>query len=150
MRNDSGVYAGSTVPRYYDPLLAKLVVWGPDRDAAIARMTRALDEYHVAGVRTTIPFLQHIVRSPDFVAGRLSTHFEMLDRKLDGGGAAPAGGRRRQRRDADRGHRRRLRALRRHARSGVAGGDDNGAGRRRNGWREQARRDALRSNAWTW
>ncbi len=92
MRDDSGVYAGYTVPRYYDTLLAKLVVWGPDRDAAIARMTRALGEYHVAGVRTTIPFLQHIVRSPDFVAGRLSTHF--VDRLMEAE-RADAGGRRR-------------------------------------------------------
>jgi acetyl-CoA carboxylase biotin carboxylase subunit len=80
VRDDSGIYAGYTVPRFYDTLLAKLVVWGPDRDAAIARMGRALAEYHVAGVRTTLPLLRRIVAHPDFAAGRLSTHF--LDRLL--------------------------------------------------------------------
>ena len=75
VRNDTGVYAGCTVSRFYDTLMAKLIVWGPDRDAAIARMARALGEYTVAGVQTTIPILQRIVAHPDFVAGRLSTGF---------------------------------------------------------------------------
>jgi acetyl-CoA carboxylase biotin carboxylase subunit len=75
VRDDTGVYTGYTIPRYYDTLMAKLIVWGPDRAAAIARMARALGEYKVAGVRTTIPVLQHIMRAPDFVAGRLSTRF---------------------------------------------------------------------------
>jgi acetyl-CoA carboxylase biotin carboxylase subunit len=92
VRDDSGVYPGCTVPRFYDTLLAKLIVWAPDRDAAIARMARALAEYHVAGVRTTIPLLQHVMRHPDFAAGRLSTHF--LDRLLLSD-RAEAGGRRR-------------------------------------------------------
>src|SRR5260370_29012753 len=55
--------------------MAKVIVWGPDRDAAIARMRRALGEYQVVGVQTTIPILQRIVAHPDFVAGRLSTGF---------------------------------------------------------------------------
>src|SRR6266513_2800414 len=80
VRDDSGVYEGYTVPRYYDTLLAKLIVWGADRAAAIARMARALAEYKVVGVRTTIPVLMQIVRHPDFGAGRLSTGF--LDRIL--------------------------------------------------------------------
>jgi len=80
VRNDTGVYAGCTVSRFYDTLMAKLIVWGPDRDAAIARMARALGEYTVAGVQTTIPILQRIVAHPDFVAGRLSTGF--MDRLL--------------------------------------------------------------------
>ena len=81
VRDDSGVYGGYTIPRFYDTLMAKLVVWGPDREAAIARMARALAEYKVVGVRTTIPLLEHIVADPDFAAGRLSTAF--LDRLLD-------------------------------------------------------------------
>jgi acetyl-CoA carboxylase biotin carboxylase subunit len=80
VREDSGVYAGATVSRFYDTLLAKLIVWGADRGAAIARMARALAEYEVVGVRTTIPVLRRIVRHPDFVAGRLSTAF--LERLL--------------------------------------------------------------------
>ena len=75
VRDDSGVYAGCTIPRFYDTLMAKLIVWGPDRDAAIARMRRALGEYQVVGVQTTIPVLRRIVAHPDFVAGRLSTGF---------------------------------------------------------------------------
>jgi len=75
VRDDSGVYEGVTVPIYYDSLISKLIVWGPDRAGAIARMARALAEYKVVGVRTTIPVHQHIIVHPDFVAGRLSTHF---------------------------------------------------------------------------
>ena len=75
VRDDSGVYEGATVPIFYDSLMSKLIVWGPDRPAAIARMARALAEYKVVGVRTTIPLLQHIMTHGDFVAGRLSTHF---------------------------------------------------------------------------
>jgi acetyl-CoA carboxylase biotin carboxylase subunit len=80
VRDDSGVYEGYTVPRYYDTLLAKLIVWGADRAAAIDRMARALAEYKVVGVRTTIPVLERIVAHPDFRAGRLSTAF--LERVL--------------------------------------------------------------------
>ncbi len=75
VRDDSGVYEGYTVPVYYDPLISKLIVWGPDRTEAIRRMARALREYKVSGVRTTIPVLQQIMADPDFAAGRLSTHF---------------------------------------------------------------------------
>jgi acetyl-CoA carboxylase, biotin carboxylase subunit len=81
VRDDSGVYSGYTIPRFYDTLIAKLVVWGADRDAAITRMARALSEYTVVGVQTTIPILQHIMRDQDFVAGRLSTQF--LERLMD-------------------------------------------------------------------
>jgi acetyl-CoA carboxylase, biotin carboxylase subunit len=80
VREDSGVYEGYTVPRFYDTLLAKLIVWGADRAAAIARMARALDEYRVVGLRTTIPVLTRIMADGDFGAGRLSTAF--LDRLL--------------------------------------------------------------------
>ena len=80
VREDSGAYEGYTVPRWYDTLLAKLIVWGADRPAAIDRMIRALSEYTVVGVRTTIPALQRIVAHPDFRAGRLST--ALLERVL--------------------------------------------------------------------
>jgi acetyl-CoA carboxylase biotin carboxylase subunit len=75
VRNDSGVYEGYTVPRFYDTLLAKLIVWDADRAAAIERMARALAEYRIVGVRTTIPVLDRIVAHPDFRAGRLDTSF---------------------------------------------------------------------------
>ena len=75
VREDSGIYEGYTVPRFYDTLMAKLIVWASDRDSAIARMERALREYHVSGVRTTLPVLRRIIGHPDFAAGRLDTHF---------------------------------------------------------------------------
>jgi acetyl-CoA carboxylase biotin carboxylase subunit len=80
VRDDSGACTGFTVPRWYDTLLAKLIVWADDRPAAVERMLRALGEYTVVGVRTTIPALARIVAHPDFRAGRLSTAF--LERAL--------------------------------------------------------------------
>ena len=82
VREDSGIYEGYTVPRFYDTLLAKLIVWGVDRAAAIDRMARALAEYKVVGVRTTIPVLAHVMAHEDFRAGRLSTLF--LERIVPG------------------------------------------------------------------
>jgi acetyl/propionyl-CoA carboxylase alpha subunit len=80
VRDDSGAYEGYTIPRFYDTLIAKLIVWDTDRAAAVERMARALAEYKVVGVRTTIPALERIIAHPDFRAGRLSTAF--LDRVL--------------------------------------------------------------------
>jgi acetyl-CoA carboxylase, biotin carboxylase subunit len=75
VRVDSGVYEGAEVPLHYDPLMAKLIVWGRDRGDAIRRMAGALAEFDVAGVRTTIPFHVAVMRDPEFAAGRLSTAF---------------------------------------------------------------------------
>ena len=75
VRRDSGVYEGWTVPIEYDPLLAKLVVWGTDRVEAIARMRRALGEYEVFGIQTNIPFFRQILDHPDFLAGCCDTGF---------------------------------------------------------------------------
>jgi acetyl-CoA carboxylase biotin carboxylase subunit len=80
VRDDSGAYEGWTVSRFYDTLVAKLIVWGTDRQAAVARMARALGEYRVAGVRTTIPLLRRLIAHEEFVAGRLST--ALLERIL--------------------------------------------------------------------
>ena len=82
VRDDSGAYQGYTIPRFYDTLIAKLIVWGADRAAAVDRMARALAEYRVVGIRTTIPVLARTIAHPDFRAGRLSTGF--LDRVLPG------------------------------------------------------------------
>jgi len=81
IRVDAGVTEGSEVSIYYDPMLAKLIVWGPDRDAAIARLTAALDDVHVAGVKTNLPFLRWLVRDEWFRAGRTTTRF--LEERLD-------------------------------------------------------------------
>ena len=75
IRLDGCVYEGWTVPMEYDPLLAKLAVWGGTRDEAIARMIRALREYDVGGIRTNIAFFRQILEDEEFRAGRLHTGF---------------------------------------------------------------------------
>jgi acetyl-CoA carboxylase biotin carboxylase subunit len=75
VRLDSGVYPGWTVPLEYDPLLAKLVTWGPDRNAAVRRLQRALSEYAMSGIQTNIAFFREILDDPEFLAGNLSTEF---------------------------------------------------------------------------
>ena len=75
VRVDTHIYAGYTVPPYYDSLLAKVIAHGNDRDEAIARMRQALDSFIIEGVTTTIPFLGRVMRHPDFVAGTVDTKF---------------------------------------------------------------------------
>jgi acetyl-CoA carboxylase, biotin carboxylase subunit len=75
IRLDSGVYAGWTVPLDYDPLLAKLVAYAPDRLSAIRRMLRALNEYSIVGVETNLAFFVEILNDPQFRAGDLNTRF---------------------------------------------------------------------------
>ncbi len=75
VRVDSHLYSGYTVPTYYDSLLGKLLAWGEDREEAMRRMTRALDEFVISGVRTTIPFHRRILEDPEFRAGRVHTRF---------------------------------------------------------------------------
>jgi acetyl-CoA carboxylase, biotin carboxylase subunit len=89
IRHDSGTYEGWTVPIDYDPLLAKLIGYGADRQQAIMRLRRALHEYFAAGIKTNISLFKRILQDPDFVAGRLDTGY--LDRLLaDGPGRASA------------------------------------------------------------
>ena len=80
IRRDSGMYEGWTVPMDYDPLLAKLIGYGSDRDQAIGRLTRALDEYFVGGIKTNLSLFRRILRDSDFRAAKLDTGF--LDRML--------------------------------------------------------------------
>lgn len=75
VRVDTHIYAGYTVPPYYDSLIAKVIVHGIDRAEALARMRQALDSFVVEGVTTTIPVLRRILDHPDFVAGRVDTKF---------------------------------------------------------------------------
>src|SRR5262245_12964723 len=75
IRDDSGATAGFDVPIFYDPMISKLVAWAEDRPAAIARMRRALAEYLVAGIRTTVPFFTWLLAQPDFLAGRFHTTY---------------------------------------------------------------------------
>jgi acetyl-CoA carboxylase biotin carboxylase subunit len=81
IRDDGGVAAGFTIPVHYDSMISKLCAWGEDRSQAIARMRRALDEYHVLGIRTSIPFFQWLLDTDAFREGRFETTF--LDRELE-------------------------------------------------------------------
>jgi acetyl/propionyl-CoA carboxylase alpha subunit len=80
IRDDSGVGVGYTVPVFYDSMIAKLVAWGGTRSEAVGRMHRALGEYQVLGIRTTIPFFLWLMRQPDYHAGAYDTTY--LDRLL--------------------------------------------------------------------
>jgi len=75
VRNDSGCYEGAEIPVHYDPMISKLIVWGDDRAAALARMQRALDEYQVRGIETNLAFHRRCVRQAAFVAGDYDTGF---------------------------------------------------------------------------
>ena len=83
VRVDSALYAGYYVPPYYDSLVAKLIVHAPTRSRAIDRMRRALDEFAVVGIKTTIPLHQRIVDDPSFQAGDYTIHW--LEKFVDGG-----------------------------------------------------------------
>ena len=90
VRVDAGVYEGGEVPLHYDPLMAKLIVSGGDRRRRDpADEPRALAEFSVAGVQTTIPFHRAVMRDPDFLAGRLSTAFVDAGLRTADGLAAP-------------------------------------------------------------
>ncbi len=141
VRNDSGVYEGWEVPIHYDPLLAKLIVWGRDRNQAVARLGRALAETRIEGIHTTLPLFRALLADDDFVAGRLD--IEMLDRKLDSGQLVPetapeaaeimviAAA---------------LEHLERRAHSSAS--PARGGGRRAE-WRTAGRRESLRGGRWT-
>jgi acetyl-CoA carboxylase biotin carboxylase subunit len=75
IRVDTAMYSDGVVPPYYDSLVAKLIAFGDDRAEATARMVRALDQFVVEGIKTSIPLHKRILEDPDFVAGRLDTHF---------------------------------------------------------------------------
>ncbi len=90
IRRDSGMYEGWTVPMDYDPLLAKLIGYGSDREQAIGRLTRALNEYFVGGIKTNISLFRRILRHPDFRAAKMDTGF--LDRMLKQEDDAPIDG----------------------------------------------------------
>jgi len=83
IRDDSGAETGGEVPIFYDPLVSKLVAWGADRPEALARMRRALDEYEILGIRTTLDFFRWIVREPAFAAAEFHTGWldELLQKR---------------------------------------------------------------------
>ena len=89
VRVDTHVYTGYRIPPYYDSMIAKLIVAGADREQALARCRRALDEFIVEGVSTTIPFSQLIMSNKDFIAGHYDTGF--IERMMQTGNEASGG-----------------------------------------------------------
>ena len=92
IRHDCGVYSGWTVPTNYDPILSKLIAWGPDRASSINRMVKALNDFPVLGISTTVEFLAHVLQHEAFGAGETYTDFinlyfpggKLLEQKTDG------------------------------------------------------------------
>jgi acetyl-CoA carboxylase biotin carboxylase subunit len=75
VRHDGYVYEGYNIPMFYDPLISKLIVWGNTREEAIARLKRALYNYKITGIKTSIKFLERILDCPEFISGNYNTHF---------------------------------------------------------------------------
>jgi len=83
IRLDTHCYAGYTIPMYYDSMLGKLIVYGTDRTEALARMRRALEQFSVSGIGTTLTFLHFVMGHPEFEAGRVNTNLvEQLVRQM--------------------------------------------------------------------
>ena len=144
VRNDCGVYEGAEVTIHYDPLLAKLIVWGRDRAHALARLRRALAETRVEGIRTNLGLFELLLEDEDFLAGNMD--ISMLDRKLENGDlrAPTASG------DALEGDLPVLAAVlahlgRNHANGAAATPFSDAA---RSNWQLAARRDSRRGTTW--
>ena len=90
VRNDAGVYGGSEISIHYDPMIAKLIVWGRDRAESLQRLARAIDELRIVGIRTNVPLFQALLANSDFRAAQFDIHW--LDRKLESGELSPIGG----------------------------------------------------------
>jgi acetyl-CoA carboxylase biotin carboxylase subunit len=133
VRVDSGIHQGFEVSQHYDPLLAKLIVWGGTREAAIQRMARALREYRIVGVPTSIGFHKQVMESEAFIAGAYDTSF------IDQHFSVTSTGRERYAKAAA------LAAVllhhKRQQRPQFAASHDD-SGRRRNNWRLVGRREA--------
>ena len=139
IRVDGGVYQGAVVTVNYDPMVAKLIAWGRDRPEAIDRLRRALEEFVVKGIKTSIPFHLRVLRHPRFLEGRYDTGF--IDQHMDGGKGGAGAGRRGAPRGADaRGDRglparQGARRARRLPRAAAGGGS---------GWQSFGRRSQMR------
>ncbi|HPD54819.1 MAG TPA: biotin carboxylase, partial [Bacteroidia bacterium] len=75
IRVDDAYEEGMDIPIYYDPMIAKLIAYGSDRSEAIERMKRAIEDYHITGVKTTLPFCHFVMQHEAFVSGKFDTHF---------------------------------------------------------------------------
>jgi acetyl-CoA carboxylase biotin carboxylase subunit len=75
VRVDSALYTGCVIPPYYDSMIAKLIVHAPTREQAIARLSRALEEFAIAGIQTTLPLHRRIIAEASFIAGEYTIHW---------------------------------------------------------------------------
>ncbi len=75
VRDDGGIYEGSEISIYYDPMISKFCVYGRNREEALGRLRRALQEYEVGGIKTTLPFFREIIEDAEFIEGKLDTGF---------------------------------------------------------------------------
>jgi acetyl-CoA carboxylase biotin carboxylase subunit len=75
VRVDSGLYAGYSIPPFYDSMVAKLIVSGPSRNECLMRLRRALEEFVIGGIETTIPLHQKIIQQPEFIDGEYNIHW---------------------------------------------------------------------------
>ena len=82
VRHDCGIFSGSHVPIYYDPILAKLIIWAENRESACRRMINALEDYVILGINSTIDFLKDVIAHPQFQAGNTTTSF--IEKHFDG------------------------------------------------------------------
>ncbi len=140
IRSDAGVYGGSEVSIFYDPMIAKLVVWGRDRDEALRRLGRALAELRIEGIRTNVPLFLALLADADFRAARFDIHW--LDRRLAAGGLLP------DERAADSDVPILAAAIAELERTQRTAAQPAGSSNRAR-WREAARRGAVRSGRWS-
>ncbi len=142
VRCDAGVYGGSEISIHYDPMIAKLIVWGRDRAEALRRLGRALAELRVEGIRTNVPLFEALLADADFQSATFDIHW--LDRRLEEGGLA------RPERGAGSDLPILAAAIEQYVRAhrqAALGRDPAGGSRRR--WKEAARRDARREARWS-
>ncbi|MCH9648529.1 MAG: acetyl-CoA carboxylase biotin carboxylase subunit [Deltaproteobacteria bacterium] len=141
IRTDAGVYEGSEVSIYYDPMLAKLIIYGANRKQALARMGRALQELRIEGIRTTTPLYIALLEDDDFCQGRLD--IGMLDRKLAAGELRPSDEGRQEDLALIAASIAHLQETERQAANPLPSGSH------RSGWRQSARLASLRSTRWS-
>jgi len=140
IREDSGIYEGWVVPLDYDPMLSKLIAFAPTREAAIARLLRALDEYVIGGIRSNLGLFRRILSDDEFKAARIDTGY--LDRLLAANSPAPETG---GSVDAALIAAALFESIRPANGNGRNGASANGEKGDANGWKQAARREGLRA-----
>ncbi|HEX6861852.1 MAG TPA: acetyl-CoA carboxylase biotin carboxylase subunit [Thermoanaerobaculia bacterium] len=143
VRVDSGVYEGSEVSIYYDPMLAKLIVWAADREKALNRLERAISEMRIEGIRTTVPLFRALLADADFRSGNMD--IGMLDRKMAEGALELVG----EEPEPDLPLLAAALAHYERAHQTATAGPAHSGASRRNRWGTAGRAGALRGGSWT-